>query len=214
MNVLIIGCGNVGSRLAILLANEGHDVSIVDSDPTNFRRIPDDLRVMTFSGFECDRELLQSAGIEVCDVVLAVTHDDNINILAAQMAVKIFNTKKTKRAIARIYDPEREEAFSGQGFQTVCPTRLAVESVYSAAMEANVIHRTLHFGVSTLSFEVENAEAQDVGKTLKDFADELAFDGIQLFGVMHPSGDMTMVVERPERLIGPGDRVITAHKVD
>lgn len=211
MNILIIGCGKVGTALASRLSEAGHDISVVDSDARNFMQLPHDFTGMTFEGFECDQDVLQRAGIAACDIVAVVTHDDNINIMAAQIAHKVFNVR---RVVTRIYDPEREDAYSHFGLQTICPTKLTTDAVYSATVEAELAHKTLHFGMSTLSFTIENPEEHEIGITLSELFKMYANEGVMLFGIMHASGDMTMVVEHPERKLGASDRLVVSHKVD
>ena len=124
MNILIVGCGKVGSYLARVLENLGHDVSIVDKsssalDPS------DNIRLAGFGGLcvcgePIDVDVLGSAGIESCDAVVAVTPNDNTNIMVAEVATKIFGVRNVT---ARIYDPARQEVFSDRmDIQTICPT--------------------------------------------------------------------------------------------
>lgn len=211
MNILVIGCGKVGSNLATRLSAEGHDVSVVDNNARNFLQLGPEFKGLTLEGFECDQEVLMNAGIAACDVVAAVSHDDNINIMVAQIASTVF---RVRRVITRIYDPEREEVYCNFGLQTICPTRLTVDAVYSAALEAEMTHKTMHFGLSTISFASENVEQADVGKSVAQLSEEFMEQGILLFGIMHSSGDLTMATEHPERRIGQSDRIIAVHKVD
>ena len=90
MNILIIGCGRVGSELAELLDKRGHDVSVIDRRPENFDRLPGDFSGFTTTGVPIDQNVLRKAGIESCDAVCAVAQDDDLNIMAAQMAKEIF----------------------------------------------------------------------------------------------------------------------------
>ena len=125
MNILIIGCGRVGSELAELLDKRGHDVSVIDRRPENFDRLPGDFSGFTTTGVPIDQNVLRKAGIESCDAVCAVTQDDDLNIMAAQMAKEIFGVQ---RVFARISDVDKVDVFKGFGIHTVCPTRLTVLS--------------------------------------------------------------------------------------
>lgn len=211
MNILIIGCGKVGSELATRLSEAGHDISVVDSDGRNFLHLSDSFSGMTFEGFECDQDILRRAGIAACDIVAVVTHDDNINIMAAQIAHNVFGVR---RVVTRIYDPEREDVYSRFGLQTICPTKLTIDAVYSATVEAELAHKTLHFGMSTLSFAIENPEDHEIGVKLSDLSKIYANEGVLLFGIMHASGEITMVVENPESKLSASDRLVVSHKVD
>ena len=109
MNILIAGCGKVGSRLADFLCEKGHDVSIVDNDRSRFELLSDEFSGFTIQGVPIDQDVLRQAGIEGCDAVAALTEDDNTNIMVCQIAREIFNVP---RIVARIFDPLREDIFS------------------------------------------------------------------------------------------------------
>jgi trk system potassium uptake protein TrkA len=121
MNVIIMGCGRVGSYLATRLDREGHQVTVIDLTASAFRRLPEEFRGQTVVGTGIDEQVLRLAGIAEADAFVAVTQGDNRNIMAAQVAREIFNVREV---IARIYDPIREEVYRGLGLGTICPTRL------------------------------------------------------------------------------------------
>ena len=83
-------------------------------------------------GIPVDQEVLQNAGIESCDALVAVTNDDNVNIMVSQMALEVF---KVPRVVASIVDPSRETVFSHFGIRTICPTRLTVDTLYSVMID-------------------------------------------------------------------------------
>lgn len=119
MNIVIMGCGRVGARVAANLANNGHEVSVIDTDSRAFNRLPGDFRGGTIIGTGIDEDVLRSAGIEDAHAFIAVTNGDNRNIMAAQVAKKIFEVPEV---ICRIYDPVREDTYRRLGLTTVCPT--------------------------------------------------------------------------------------------
>ncbi len=121
MKVTILGCGRVGARLAQLMEADGHMVSIIDSDPASFDRLPEDFKGQTVLGTGIDVDVLKSAGIETADGFAAVTNYDNTNIMASEVAKEIFGVK---RVLARIYDPGREDMYHHLGLETICPTTL------------------------------------------------------------------------------------------
>ncbi len=119
MKVVIMGCGRVGARIASILDHNGHDVSVVDTDPRAFRRLAPDFGGQTIIGTGIDEDVLRSAGIEDATAFIAVTNGDNRNIMAAQVARHVFNVPEV---ICRIYDPVREDTYRRLGLTTVCPT--------------------------------------------------------------------------------------------
>ncbi len=121
MKFVILGCGRVGSRLAVMLDRMGHEVSIIDLKAESFNRLPADFGGQSVIGVGIDEDVLKSAGIEQADVFAAVTNGDNTNIMASQVAKELFHVP---RVIARIYDPLREETYHALGLETICPTTL------------------------------------------------------------------------------------------
>lgn len=119
MNVVLMGCGRVGARVASILDNNGHQVTVVDTAAGAFRRLAPEFRGETIIGTGIDEDVLRSAGIERADAFIAVTNGDNRNIMAAQVARQIFEVPEV---IVRIYDPVREDTYRRLGLTTVCPT--------------------------------------------------------------------------------------------
>lgn len=119
MNVIIMGCGRVGARLAQLLSEDGHSVTVLDVEPYSFRWLPDDFKGRSLVGDGTDENSLVKAGIEEADAFVAVTQGDNRNVMAAQIAKQVFNVPKVA---CRIYDPLREEMYRTLGLETISPT--------------------------------------------------------------------------------------------
>jgi len=122
MNVLILGCGRVGSTLARQLSQAGHTVSILDLTSDAFRRLGTKFKGLRVVGTGMDQDVLKRAGIEHADAFIAVTQGDNTNIMAAQIARNVFNVPGVH---ARIYDPIRADAYRELGINTLCTTTLA-----------------------------------------------------------------------------------------
>lgn len=128
MNVVVVGCGRVGARLANTLDQSGHSVSIVDLQPSAFRRLSQDFSGQTVIGTGIDEDVLKAAGIEDADAFIAVTNGDNTNIMAAQIAQVVFNVP---HVTARIYDPVREDTYRRMGINTICPTTTIASLIMS-----------------------------------------------------------------------------------
>jgi len=127
MRVIIMGCGRVGSRLANVLDAEGHDVTVVDVKARSFRRLRENFGGRTVLGTGIDEDILREAGAEQADAFIATTEGDNRNIMAAQVAQKVFNVPTV---IARIYDVGRSEVFEKLGIKTYCPTLLGAQILH------------------------------------------------------------------------------------
>ena len=131
MRVLIMGCGRVGAALATMLDKDGHQVTILDLNPNQFRRLPPDFGGTSVVGNGIDQDTLRRAGIENADAFATVTQGDNRNFMAAQIAKHIFNVPKV---VCRIYDPIREEIYSSLGLETVSPT-IVISNLLKEALE-------------------------------------------------------------------------------
>ena len=121
MKIVVMGCGRVGARMAALLDEDGHEVTVLDTDTYSFRRLPSSFGGTALFGNGIDQEALKRAGIEDAEVFVAVTQGDNRNVMACQIAKHIFNVP---RVICRIYDPLREEMYSSLGLETLSPTKI------------------------------------------------------------------------------------------
>jgi trk system potassium uptake protein TrkA len=119
MKTVIMGCGRVGSTLAIMLAKDGHDVTVLDVNQDAFRRLPATFKGKRHVGNGIDQDVLARIGVAGADAFFAVTQGDNRNVMATQMAKHIFGVK---RALCRIYDPIREEMYRDLGLETISPT--------------------------------------------------------------------------------------------
>jgi trk/ktr system potassium uptake protein len=116
MHVIVVGCGRVGSEVALNLASTEHDVIVIDRRADAFRRLGDDFEGATMVGVGFDRDVLTEAGITPNCAVAAVTSGDNSNILIARVARETFGVA---RVVARIYDPRRASIYERLGIATV-----------------------------------------------------------------------------------------------
>jgi trk system potassium uptake protein TrkA len=116
VHIVVMGCGRVGSTLAHHLQRLEHSVSVIDQDPTAFRRLGSSFNGKTIAGIGFDRDTLMDAGIEVADAFAAVSSGDNSNIIAARVARETFGVG---HVVARIYDPRRAEVYERLGIPTV-----------------------------------------------------------------------------------------------
>lgn len=119
---IIIGCGRLGASLANALSNEGEDVLIMDENKDAFRRLAPNFGGLSLVASGTDLDKLREAKIEDASAVIAVTNDDNANIMVAQIARELFGVN---RVVARLYDPECEIIYNQLGISTICPAVLS-----------------------------------------------------------------------------------------
>ena len=129
MNILIIGCGTVGSTLAAALDKKGNDISVIDRNPESFEALPAEFSGFTATGIAIDQDVLKRAGINACDALFAVTEDDDMNLMTAQIARKVF---KVPKIFVRLDNVGKCRVFEDIGVNIISPTKLTV----SAACEA------------------------------------------------------------------------------
>ena len=206
MNIVVVGCGKVGSSLARKLQRDGHDVAVVDEVEERFERLGDSFDGITVAGVPFDEEVLKSAGIEGCDALAAVTQDDNINIMVGQVARELF---AVPTVITRIYDPARKDVFVHFGLHTVCPTNLTVDAI-TQSLTTGAARQYATFGSTTLSYVYLPVEAHQVDKR----TDHLTLArGLQLLGVLHSDTTMQLCCQAPLTLRA-GDILIAVKIVD
>ncbi|MBU4556431.1 MAG: TrkA family potassium uptake protein [Actinobacteria bacterium] len=162
MNVVVVGCGRVGSQLATLLSVEGHNVVVIDRDAESFKRLGTTFNGVTIKGLGFDEEVLEEAGTRDCDAFAAVTNLDNTNLMATEVARKIFNVP---HAVARLYNPVRERTYQQLGLDYVCGTTLVAETLLDKIMAGHGHHLASVGDVEVVQFK---ASAAVEGKTVGD----------------------------------------------
>jgi len=179
MYVIIIGCGRVGSQLANALSMEGHDVVVIDKNSHSFRRLGTDFNGTTLVGQGYDEELLREAGIEKADAVAVVTNGDNTNVVATQVAKKIFHVPIV---VTRIYDPKRAKLYRELGLDVISGTTIISEIFKWKIIKGHFIHRLSGTGeIKLIEFKIDKdmtsltlneIEIKEQGKVLAVIRDE------------------------------------------
>ena len=124
--IIIVGCGRLGANLANTLSDNEGNVLIMDTCKDSFRRLSSSFGGLSVVGSGTDLDDLENAQIEKASAVIAVTNDDNTNIMVAQLARDMFHVE---RVIARLYDPDRETVYQEFGIDTICPAVLSAKEV-------------------------------------------------------------------------------------
>lgn len=105
MKIVIVGCGKVGTTLAVKLQEEGHEITVIDHKEKVIEQISNTVDVIGYVGNGAVYSVLEEAGARNADLLLAVTDTDEINLLTCLVA----NTLGVKRTIARVRNPEYAE---------------------------------------------------------------------------------------------------------
>jgi trk system potassium uptake protein TrkA len=103
-----------------------HSVVVVDSSAPNLRALPPDFSGFTVKGDAGDSDVMRQTKVEQADALIAVTRDDNLNLLVSQAAKTLYSTPIV---LARCHDLERESVYRALGVETVSPTSLTVAAL-------------------------------------------------------------------------------------
>jgi trk system potassium uptake protein len=129
VKAIVIGCGRVGSSVALNLARDGWEVTAVDESEEALVRLGEHWEGGFVVGHGMDLEVLQQAGIGDADAVVVATNGDNTNLVVGQLATKRF---ETPTVVVRILDPARAKLYSELGLHIVCPTQTAISELTEA----------------------------------------------------------------------------------
>lgn len=138
MYILVVGGGKVGYYLTKSLLKEGHEVLVIEKDPRKCARLIDELGANVLQGDGCEAFAMMEAGTSRADVVIAVTGDDEDNLVVCQLARHKFNVPRT---IARINNPKNETIFHKLGIDvTVSSTELILSQIESVIPSQALVH--------------------------------------------------------------------------
>ena len=200
MNVIVVGCGRVGSQLATLLSIEGHNVVVIDKSADAFRRLGTIFNGMTIKGLGFDEDVLEEAGIREANAFAAVTNLDNTNLMAAEVARKIFGVE---HVVARLYNPQRERTYQQLGLDYVCGTTLVAETLLDKIQTGHGHHISALGDVEIVQFK---ASAAVEGKKVADI--EIA----RRFRIAAVSRGDEMFVPESDAVLHAGDIVMASVK--
>jgi trk system potassium uptake protein len=133
MKVIVVGCGRVGSAVALELDRTGWEVTAVDEDEGALQRLGEHWSGGFVVGHGMDTDVLREAGIEEADAVVVATDGDNTNLVIGQLAKKRFGIEMT---VVRVLDPARAALYKELGLWTVSPTSTAIETLTEAVSRA------------------------------------------------------------------------------
>ncbi len=124
MKVIVVGCGKMGSGLALELVKKGHLVTVVGSSVEELSILGKSFQGDTIVGVAFDKQILEQAGIQRADAIVACTKSDETNALIGRIAR---NTYRVPRVISRLYDPRKAEIYRTLGIQTISATEWGVK---------------------------------------------------------------------------------------
>lgn len=128
--VVVVGCGRLGGLLANRLSGDGHDLVIIDKRERAFDKLSTEFTGYKIMGDATEKAVLKQAEIGRADWVFAVTTQDNVNLMVAQIAKKIYDVPLV---VARIYDTAREKVYREFEIETISPTKLTADAFMQLA---------------------------------------------------------------------------------
>jgi trk system potassium uptake protein TrkA len=205
MRIVIIGGGKVGSYLTRVMREAGHVVAVIEQDAGQAESIAEETEALVLEGDGTDVELLNTAGVDRADWVLAVTGQDESNVVACQLAA----TLGASRVLARLNNPRNRPTFEALGIPVVAVTDLMVQ-VISREVQADVgeLVRLALLGRGQVSL---------LEVSIPDDTDEPEVIDLDL-----PEPSILVTVVRGEKVVvprantrlRPGDRVLAVTTVD
>src|SRR3989338_6209584 len=124
MKIIMIGYGRIGTQVLRLLEPKNHSIVIVDKSRNVLDTTGEEAGVRVLIGDAVDPDMLRQAGADKADVLLALTREENTNLMVAQMARLTF---KIPKVLALVYDPQREKAFHTAGIEALTLTMTAAQ---------------------------------------------------------------------------------------
>ncbi len=169
MYIIVVGGGRLGYYLTQALLDEGHEVLLIEKDATVCETIAGEMGSVCLRGDGCEAATLAEAGTGRADMFIAVTGDDEDNLVACQVAKYKF---KVPRTIARVRNPKNEPIFKKLGIDvTVSSTNIILEHIQTEVPTHTLTHL---LSITDKGLEVVQVkippEATTVGKTIKELS--------------------------------------------
>jgi len=202
MNVIVVGCGRVGSQLATLLSVEGHNVVVIDRDTDAFKRLGTAFNGVTIKGLGFDEDVLEEAGTRAADAFAAVTNLDNTNLMAAEVARKLF---EVPHVVARLYNPVRERTYQQLGLDYVCGTTLVAETLLDKLRSGHGHHVSQFGDIELVQFKASGAIE---GKRVEEV------EIVRKFRISAVARGEETFVPEPEAILHAGDIIVASVKED
>mgnify|MGYP000831232851 FL=1 len=202
-NIIVVGCGRVGSRLALMLSNYENNVCVIDRDPRAFASLGRDFNGATFAGVGYDEDVLMKAGIDECDFLAAVTQSDSVNLMVVEIARRLYDVP---HAVARLYNTGHERAYLQLGIDYVCGTALVAEEIFSKISSGLGDHITTLGDCEVVQF------ALDLSQTRSDYikvSDLESRHKIRVCAFERADGEISSI-PTPSSVLYHGDTVLVA----
>ena len=200
-----MGGGKVGEYLASVLLGKGHEVAVLESDRDTADHLSVELQgeYLIINGDGCDSDFQEDAGIRKADVFVAVTGRDDDNLVACEIATRVFNVN---RCIARVNNPKNRRIFREVG----------IESVSSTTLIANMIEEEALMGSVSVVSSLTHGNVALSEVTVPRMRYHSNADGVLARDIPMPDGSLIVAVDtaddvevvRHDTVLHPGDKAV------
>jgi len=164
MNAIIVGCGKLGSGLALNLIKKGYSVTVIDDNAATFELLGKNFPGRTIVGVGFDKAILEKAGVQSADALIACCKSDVTNALIGRISRNIY---RVPHVISRIYDPRKAEIYHTLGIQTISATTWGIRRV-SEMLSYNELDTVTTLGDDNVELVRIDVPALLVGKTVNE----------------------------------------------
>ena len=214
MKIVIGGAGEMGSHLAKMLSGNGHDITVIDSDPKLLADVASLADVLTVEGDSTTFAVLRKASVRKCDLFIAVNHVENDNVVAAVLAKQL----GAKKSIARIdnneyLEPNNKEIFINMGIDYLFyPEKVAAQEVINLLGHTSTTEY-VDFSSGRLSLVVFRLDPTSslIGRELSGFKDDAAQLSYRTVAIAR--GGQT-IIARQDEIFMEGDMVYVIARQD
>jgi len=203
----VVGCGRVGSQLATLFSQGENSVVVIDINAEKFDNLGSSFEGSTLVGEGFDEDTLIEAGVADADVLCAVTDQDSSNLMIAEVGRKLF---EVPYVLARLYNPDRTNAYLQLGLDFVCGTTLVAEEMYSKVMAARgkFIEALGHYCIMRFALDLSSFESNSISVS------ELEKDHEIRIVAFERKSDHYSSIPTRESILYEGDTVIACVRDD
>ena len=184
MYIVINGGGKIGSYLAGMLLDNGHDVAVIEQNAETAGRLARDLpgSILVIEGDGCDAETQNDAGAQMADIFVATTGRDDDNLVSCELAKVLAGVP---RCIARVNNPRNERIFRRMGIESVSSTTVISRLIEEEAMAGTIkaIANLHNNDICMIQMKVPHSD---------DFGDR----GILVEDIDLPAGSLVAAVDR------------------
>jgi len=208
MYIVVVGGGKVGYHLAKALLNEGHEVLVIEKDKNRIEYITSELGSVCLHGDGCEITVLAEAGTGRADMLVAVTGDDEDNLVSCQVAKHRF---KVRRTVARSSNPKNEVIFKKLGVDvSVSSTNIILENIEQEVPTHPLIHLLTwrDRGLEVVEVRI-SPDSKAVGKQIK----QISLPGGSMLSLVIRK-DQRPLIPTPETIVQADDQIIAVTPPD